>query len=1207
MNDQEKKSNIIKFYTQYANTYTQPSNKKYIKSNLSKKNLIKSKKNNIIVYSSNNFPKTKSKDISLDKSIKYYNKTNKIIIDNFPNNEKLINNSVNINLINSMNNITFCDQNSNNANNKINLKKNCNITVNKKISFTKDKKNVNNYKNFGINIALKGLKENNNNINQKIKDKDKIINVNKSSMKKYPNKNLSDLKIINSSSNIFSMMMQNKIKNKNNYINRSSLLTSNEKENYPSFISPKNISCNLSISKPKSEEKNFKKSKKKNSKYNNIFLSNFDDKLNNILISGNNTTTNNNFNKHFFSRMKSENNKNSKEKKINLKISNLNIYSNNTTSNKKFNKQNSKMTKNKLNHDLINSFEKIEVNKKPLGKEIETRNESFNLYLEKTHQNSWTSSKEKINSDNFIYYINKKEKNQDKDKERKIEKTPKNISSKVIYNKKQLSLHNNKPSFNDIKKILSPNFDSNKKRLLSGNLDNFCNFNDNYENNNLVLNEFTYKKKIPMKNIYKKPDMGFINNSFLLIGKDSLIKKSNLNHLPLYSEKMFFNEENTKRKFNEKLNKFLQKSEAITESNKDKTEFSILLNSENNNNSKEITMDTNMNLNEISIITRLNNKVTNNNNFIRKYYSYFVKVNKQEMSKPSYISKKRINRDILKLNKIPIKTIYYISKTRKISYNIIPKIDICYFRKINIDTTLYDINYKIKPILTERTSTNENNAKYKNKIITTTKRIVNIEKYDNNYANKKNLKKTEKGLKLLEKIADKRISLSSLLTKKNKKIYEGNINIKNDFIENLNKISNNNYEIILNQISNLIISNKDKGINVSKIIKNQNDFIDIIISKGSTEKKYLNIYAKLCKDLFVALMTIIGKYNNDIDIFDKITKEKSLKKLIKTKILILIKEEINYDSNIIFYFICELLENKIFSIKTGFEILDLLFKQYMNDLNFINLSGIEILLTKMKKLIYEKNNLEHIQRYNKYIKTHLYSLFQKNSKALPKYLYYRIFNLLQNSNKEFIIAKSEYTENKIYQMIKADLENIINNKSDIKKILTELKHKYDIEINKNKNIEIWEFFYYYIENCIDLINSENKAKIANEYINNFIYNFSLSVSNEVWEILHYKLISLFLSVNEICVENIYMFKIMGFLLYTLINNKLFFIKDLNNFLEKENYIIINIAKVVKYSIIFAEKNAKKFHNDFKQTKLFFGNDIFYNVVTVPLKKNFYEI
>ena len=132
-------------------------------------------------------------------------------------------------------------------------------------------------------------------------------------------------------------------------------------------------------------------------------------------------------------------------------------------------------------------------------------------------------------------------------------------------------------------------------------------------------------------------------------------------------------------------------------------------------------------------------------------------------------------------------------------------------------------------------------------------------------------------------------------------------------------------------------------------------------------------------------------------------------------------------------------------------------------------------------------------------------------------------------------------------------------------------------------------------------------KYANEYIINFICDFSSSISNEVWEILHYKLISLFLDINEICVDNIYMYQIMGYLLYILLNNKLFYIKDLNNFLEKENYVIINIAKVVKYSIIFAEKNAKKFHNDFKQTKLFYGNDIFYNLVTFPLKKKFYEI
>ena len=523
---------------------------------------------------------------------------------------------------------------------------------------------------------------------------------------------------------------------------------------------------------------------------------------------------------------------------------------------------------------------------------------------------------------------------------------------------------------------------------------------------------------------------------------------------------------------------------------------------------------------------------------------------------------------------------------------------------MNINNT-YDLNYKIKPILTERTSKNEN----KNKIIHTTKRIVNIEKYDNNYANKKNLKKTEIGLNILEKIADKRISLSSLLTKKNKNFFD--INIKNDFIENLNKISNSNYDIILNQISNLIISsNKSKNLNIAKITKNQNDFIEIIINKGTKEKKYIKIYAKLCKDLFVNLMTMIDNYNNDIDIFDKITKEKSLKKLIKTKIMVLLKEEDNFESNIIFYFICELIENKIFSIKSGFEILDLLFKQYMNDSNILHLSGIEILLTHMKKIILEKNNLEHIRRYNKYIKTHLYNIFQKNSKNLPKFLYYRIYNLLQNNNKnEFIPQKIDYIDNKLYQMIKSDLEYIINNQNNSNKkiFFIGLKDKYDIEFNKNKNFELYDFFYYYIETCIDIIDSDNKVKYANEYIINFICDFSSSISNEVWEILHYKLISLFLDINEICVDNIYMYQIMGYLLYILLNNKLFYIKDLNNFLEKENYVIINIAKVVKYSIIFAEKNAKKFHNDFKQTKLFYGNDIFYNLVTFPLKKKFYEI
>ena len=196
-------------------------------------------------------------------------------------------------------------------------------------------------------------------------------------------------------------------------------------------------------------------------------------------------------------------------------------------------------------------------------------------------------------------------------------------------------------------------------------------------------------------------------------------------------------------------------------------------------------------------------------------------------------------------------------------------------------------------------------------------------------------------------------------------------------------------------------------------------------------------------------------------------------------------------------------------------------------------------------------------------------------------------------------------------MIRKDLEKLIYYYSNINEaknkndIFSEINKKYNEEINIKKSIDIWEIFYSYIEVCIDLVNNEDNIYIVNEFIDNIINNFTLDLPNESWEMLHYKLISLFLNINEICVDNIYMHQIMGYLLFLLIKNKLFFIKDLNNFLNKDNQIIIDIAKVVKHTIFFADKDAKKYHNDFKQTKLFIGNEYFYNIVTLPLMKKFF--
>ena len=601
------------------------------------------------------------------------------------------------------------------------------------------------------------------------------------------------------------------------------------------------------------------------------------------------------------------------------------------------------------------------------------------------------------------------------------------------------------------------------------------------------------------------------------------------------------------------------------------------------------------------------------------------------------------------------------------------------------------------------------------------------------------LEKTEKGLKILEKIADKRMTdkvideekekislyiynnlnniknnnkeklalgtseLKDLIIKKDEgkedlKLYNkfsfNNNDIKNDFIEILNIITANNYDIILNKISNLILNNNIVTINnISQLLSNQNKFVDVIINKAIKEKKYLKIYSKLCNDLFICLMTIIDNYNDDMDIFDKITKDKSLKVILKNKILEKIKKyELSPDSTVysggssddlernnilselksdfigLNYFIGDLLEAKILSQKTIFEILDLFYKRYVSNCNNpsiilyndLFLEGIEILLRKMKNIVYEKDNPEHIQRYNKYIKNYLNNIFKNRIKKndLPKYLYYKILNILEtqkseeeiknykkvktfvgkknknsnfnkllineSSSNSFTILENKYNSSysdnsyiktlnekevsdNFIETIRKDLEQyLISSKSEKIKydLLSEFNKRYNDQINIKKNVELWEIFYYYTEVCIDTINNEEKVYTANEYIENVINNFTIDISNEIWEMFHNKIILLFLNINEICVDNIYMYQIMGYLLFLLIINKLFFIKDFNKFLNKDNEVIINISKTVKYTIIFSDKDAKKFHNDFKQTKLFIGNEHFYNYVTKPLKNDF---
>ncbi len=86
-------------------------------------------------------------------------------------------------------------------------------------------------------------------------------------------------------------------------------------------------------------------------------------------------------------------------------------------------------------------------------------------------------------------------------------------------------------------------------------------------------------------------------------------------------------------------------------------------------------------------------------------------------------------------------------------------------------------------------------------------------------------------------------------------------------------------------------------------------------------------------------------------------------------------------------------------------------------------------------------------------------------------------------------------------------------------------------------------------------------------------------------------------------ENKYKFDIVGALFYSLLINELFFVSDLNIFINCEEKVYINIAKIVRCIIIYSkdDKLKSKYFDIFKNSKIFFNNPIYFKYVTKYLK------
>ena len=365
-------------------------------------------------------------------------------------------------------------------------------------------------------------------------------------------------------------------------------------------------------------------------------------------------------------------------------------------------------------------------------------------------------------------------------------------------------------------------------------------------------------------------------------------------------------------------------------------------------------------------------------------------------------------------------------------------------------------------------------------------------------------------------------------------------------------------------------------------------------------------------------------------------------------------------------FVYELINVELLKQQFGFYVIEQFYKlfirekkentKYNDNITNIYLEGIIVLVTKLGKLYFEKDNQKLLQNINNFIQQNLSSLINNKNRYdvnITNNLKYRIMNI--NSKKEnqwkdtfheiyedeqkikinpgtkSILSNNLITNEKLIQinkekiqdinqinkaLIEEDILNYIsyfteeNNKGKIN-IKSEVDKSYNWkvidELVNNKNFGLESLINYFITICSSFNYDDNKIILCNEYIKNIIEFYANNLSKKAIESLQNEVIKILSKIDDIVEKNKEMYKILGNLLLILLDNKLFHIKFFNNYLKVDKKTQINLAIITKYCIISSGKFAKKYLNDFKQTKLFFNNEIFEKYVIENMKDLLYFI
>ena len=469
---------------------------------------------------------------------------------------------------------------------------------------------------------------------------------------------------------------------------------------------------------------------------------------------------------------------------------------------------------------------------------------------------------------------------------------------------------------------------------------------------------------------------------------------------------------------------------------------------------------------------------------------------------------------------------------------------------------------------------------------------------------------------------------------------------KYEIISLLNKITISNFDNILEQLNFLI--NNDNN--------NQYFFVKIIINKAITEKKYIELYAKLCFDLYNSIMNKAHNNKNNKELYSvNLGFDNDLKNILinecKLKFNLFISKiktnEIQYNIREIknklfsfFDFIEELIYLQLILFDNAIFYLEKLYKEYINNNNGNNISILYLdliiyFLDKTIRKIILISNEKNIQIFKKLIDDKIMNIFN-NFEFLENYLKYRIINIKEkikeffdknNFNnfkceqsffncrkKEVEFYNNIYINDIIYNILLNNKKEanikllLLNNLENFLKSKNEENNNNSInynwyiidEIIFNIHIGLDDFILYYIEITkeIDIKNREYQYEYF-ELVFNYFIQYMIDDINYNKEQLTKKVIDIFLNICTKVYEsnNENYFENLGFIMLLLINKNILSFNDINIFIKENLNIKMNISNIIKYVLKFDKEK----YMLFRESKFFINNQELLSKIDSNLK------